>query len=138
MAAIQSETSSCWPRYQKPRYEIIGVVSDTKYRSLREIPPPISYTDDFGPKAYPDTFILPVRSHGDPRAVIEPVHRLRNSIDPELSEMQFESRRLPVTLSATGNTQAERIALSELCDSATQRSGKRFHLRVDLLRLRGP
>jgi putative ABC transport system permease protein len=71
-------------RFQKPRYEIIGVVSDTKYRSLREIPPPIFYTDDFGPKAYPDSFILHVRSHGDPHAVIQPVRRLLNSIDPEL------------------------------------------------------
>ena len=71
-------------QFQKPRYEIIGVVSDTKYRSMREIPPPIYYTDEFGPKAYPDTFILHVRSHGDPRAVIEPVRRLLHSIDAEL------------------------------------------------------
>ncbi len=59
-------------------------MADTKYRSLREIPPPIFYTDDFGPTAYPDTFILHVRSHGDPRAVIEPVRHLLNSIDPQL------------------------------------------------------
>lgn len=71
-------------RFQKFRYEIIGVVGDTKYRSLREIPPPIFYTDDFGPNAYPDSFILHVRSHGDPHAVIQPVRRLLNSIDPEL------------------------------------------------------
>ena len=30
-----------------PGFEIIGVVGDTKYRSLREIPPPIFYTYDF-------------------------------------------------------------------------------------------
>jgi ABC-type antimicrobial peptide transport system permease subunit len=61
-----------------------GVVSDTKYRSLRKIPPPIYYTYGFGPKAYPDTFILHVRSHGDPHAIVEPVRRLLKSIDPEL------------------------------------------------------
>ncbi len=71
-------------RFIKPQYEIIGVVSDTKYRSLREVPPPILYTCDFGPKAYPDTFILHVRSHGDPHAVIQPVRELLKSIDPEV------------------------------------------------------
>ncbi len=45
-------------RFLNPEFEIIGVVNDTKYRSLREIPPPIFYTYDFGPHSYPDTFIL--------------------------------------------------------------------------------
>ncbi|MGA2601173.1 MAG: ABC transporter permease [Bryobacteraceae bacterium] len=71
-------------RFIKPQFEIIGVVSDTKYRSLREVPPPILYTYDFGPKAYPDTFILHVRSYGDPHAVIQPVRELLKSIDPEV------------------------------------------------------
>jgi hypothetical protein len=64
------------------QYEIIGVVNDTKYRSLREVPPPIYYTYSFGPKAYPDPFILHVRTHGDPRAIIQPVYKLLQSIDP--------------------------------------------------------
>jgi predicted permease len=76
-------------RFVKPEYEIIGVVNDTKYRSLREVPPPIYYDYGFGPKAYPDAFILHVRSHGDPRAVIEPVRRLLRSIDPELPLYQI-------------------------------------------------
>jgi predicted permease len=71
-------------RFEKPRYEIIGVVSDTKYRSLREVPPPIYYSFGFGLNAYPDAFVLHVRSHGDPHAIIQPVHRLLQSIDPEL------------------------------------------------------
>lgn len=66
----------------EPQYEIIGVVNDTKYRSLREVPPPIYYTYGFGPKAYPDTFILHVRTHGDPRGIIQPMRRLLQSIDP--------------------------------------------------------
>jgi predicted permease len=75
-------------RFVKPEYEIIGVVNDTKYRSLREIPPPISYSFNFGPKAYPDAFILHVRSTGDPHAIIAPVRQLMRSIDPELPLFQ--------------------------------------------------
>ena len=70
--------------FVRPQYEIAGVVNDTKYRSLREVPPPILYTYDFGPKEYPDTFILHVRSPGDPYAIVEPVRQLLRSIDPEL------------------------------------------------------
>ncbi len=71
-------------RFVKARYEVIGVVNDTKYRSLREVPPPIFYTYGFGPSAYPDTFVLHVRSRGDPHAIVEPVRQLLRSIDPEL------------------------------------------------------
>jgi len=78
-------------RFVKPEYEIIGVVNDTKYRSLREVPPPIFYYDGFGPKAYPDRFILHVRSHGDPNDVIEPVRQLLRSIDPELPLFQVST-----------------------------------------------
>jgi predicted permease len=66
----------------EPQYEIIGVVNDTKYRSLREVPPPIFYTYGFGPKAYADTFILHVRTSGDPRAITQPMRSLLQSIDP--------------------------------------------------------
>jgi predicted permease len=75
-------------RFIKPECEIIGVVNDTKYRSLREVPPPISYAYNFGPKAYPDSFILHVRSSGDPHAIIGPVRQLLRSIDPELPLFQ--------------------------------------------------
>jgi predicted permease len=51
-------------RFVNPEYEIIGVVNDIKYRSLREIPPPIYYVYDFGPHAYPATFILHVKNRG--------------------------------------------------------------------------
>ena len=71
-------------RFAKPRYNIVGVAGNTKYRSLREIPPPILYTPDFGPNSYPDTFILHVRSIGDPHAVLQPVRELVHSIDPTL------------------------------------------------------
>ncbi len=72
----------------KPQYEVIGIVSDTSYRSLREIPPPIFYQDPFGPNAYPDTFSLHVRTHGDPQSAIQPLRELLHSIDPELPFFQ--------------------------------------------------
>ncbi len=78
-------------RFVKPQYEVIGVVNDTKYRSLREVPPPILYTYDFGPKAYPDSFILHVRTHGDPHAIIPPVRELLKSIDPEVPLYQIST-----------------------------------------------
>ena len=71
-------------QFVKPEHEIIGVVNDTKYRSLHEVPPPIYYLYGFGPNAYPDAFILHIRSHGDPHAIVEPVRRVLRSIDPEV------------------------------------------------------
>ncbi len=75
--------------FTKPQYEVIGVVSDTSYRSLREIPPPIFYQDPFGPDNYPDTFSLHFRTHGDPRSAIQPLRDLLHSIDPEVPFFQL-------------------------------------------------
>jgi predicted lysophospholipase L1 biosynthesis ABC-type transport system permease subunit len=85
------ETFATGRRFVKPTYEIIGVVGDTKYRSLREVPPPIYYTDDYGPKEYPDAFILHVRSSGDPHVIIGPVRQLVRSIDAELPLFQVDT-----------------------------------------------
>jgi hypothetical protein len=68
--------------FTKPQYEIVGVVNDTNYRSLREIPPPIFYTYGFGPTRYPNTFVVHVRTRGDPRSIIQPMRKLLQSIDP--------------------------------------------------------
>jgi hypothetical protein len=70
--------------FVKPEFEVAGVVNDTKYRSLREVPPPIYYEPGFGPKAYPDTFVLHVRTHGDPHSLIQPMRKLVQSLDPEM------------------------------------------------------
>ena len=67
--------------FTKPQYEIVGVVNNTNYRSLREIPPPIYYRYEFGPKAYPNSFILHVRTYGDPHAIIQPMRKLLQSVD---------------------------------------------------------
>ncbi len=66
-------------------FQITGVVNDTKYRSLREIPPPIYYTADFGSSEETNAFALHVRARGNPRAVISDVRKLAASIDPRVS-----------------------------------------------------
>ena len=71
-------------QFTKPLSQIVGVVNDTKYRSLREIPPPIFYSYNFGPQQFPDTFVLHIRTHGDPRAIIQPIRKLVRSIDPAM------------------------------------------------------
>ncbi len=65
------------------RYEIIGVVGDAKYRSFREPIPPTMYgLWPRGGGAGP--FILHVRTHGDPAALIGPVRELMHGLDPRL------------------------------------------------------
>jgi predicted permease len=65
----------------KGQYEIIGVVSDAKYRSLREPMTPTVY-HIWRPES--DTLQLVVRTLGAPESVIEPVRRALASIDPAL------------------------------------------------------
>jgi hypothetical protein len=74
--------------FVKPEYEVVGVINDANYRSLREIPPPIFYYDGFGPKAYPDAFVLHVRAHGDPRLVIEPIRDVLRLLEPSVPFFQ--------------------------------------------------
>ncbi len=65
----------------KGLYEIVGVVSDAKYRSLREPMTPTMYTVW---KPGSDPFQLVVRTQGPPASVIDPVRRALASIDPAL------------------------------------------------------
>jgi predicted permease len=67
--------------------EIIGVVTDSYYRSLRETPPPIAYVLSFGPTMPPNTFILYVRTRTSPAAMDRADPRARafdRSFDPGL------------------------------------------------------
>lgn len=62
-------------------YEIVGVVSDAKYRSLREPMTPTVYSI-WAPGG--DPFQLLVRTSARPESVIDPVRRALASIDPAL------------------------------------------------------
>jgi predicted permease len=62
-------------------YVIIGVVSDAKYRSLRE-PVPMTFFSLGTPSG---TFVLNVRTSSAPRTILEPVQKVLASINPSLS-----------------------------------------------------
>jgi ABC-type antimicrobial peptide transport system permease subunit len=71
--------------------EIIGVVSDAKYRSLRELIPPTVYNPAVD--GFDSVFILHVRTKASPETVIGPVRQLFRSLDSELPLIQVRTLR---------------------------------------------
>jgi hypothetical protein len=62
------------------QYEIVGVVNDAKYRSLREPIPPMFYA-----RGVPaNSFVVNVRASANADALIEPVRKALASVDPML------------------------------------------------------
>jgi len=77
--------------------EIIGVVSDAKYRSLREPIPPTVYhplVDGFD-----SIFTLHVRTSQRPETMIAPVSKVLRSLDPELPLIEVRTLREEVEAS---------------------------------------
>jgi predicted lysophospholipase L1 biosynthesis ABC-type transport system permease subunit len=70
--------------YRSPTYEIVGVVSDAKYRSMRETPPTTFYTSNYGPSYPPIRFILYLRTNDSPATLVQSVHDVLRSIDPRM------------------------------------------------------
>jgi predicted permease len=66
------------------RYQIIGVVSDAKYRSLREVIPPTMYQLWLGEARGVEPFILHVRTRNRPETVIRSVENALRALDPRL------------------------------------------------------
>src|SRR5262249_5864718 len=60
--------------------QIVGLVSDAHYRSMRESPPPVFYQPFHMPQAA-NRFILEIRTIGRPESLIEPIRELVRSID---------------------------------------------------------
>jgi predicted permease len=89
----------------KGEFEIIGVVSDAKYRSLREPMTPTMY-GIWGPSG--DLFQLVVRTLGRPESVIEPVRRALASLDPALpfTEINTMSEEIDASIAAERTTAA--------------------------------
>ena len=77
--------------------EIIGVVSDAKYRSLREPIPPTVYNPVVD--GFEDGFILHVRTPQRPEAVVAPVREILRSLDPELPFIEVRTLREEVEAS---------------------------------------
>jgi predicted permease len=71
--------------------EIIGVVSDAKYRSLREPIPPTVYNPVVDGFQY--GFILHVRTRQRPEAMVAPVREILRSLDPELPFIEVRTLR---------------------------------------------
>jgi predicted permease len=83
---------------QAPRYEIIGVVNDAKYRSLREPVPPVLYT--LYARSSGDSFVLCVRTRMQPGALIQPVRRALAALDPALPFIEVHTLAEEVDASA--------------------------------------
>ena len=71
--------------------EIIGVVSDAKYRSLREPIPPTVYNPVVD--GFDSGFILHVRTGQRPEAMIGPVRELLHFLEPELPFIEVRTLR---------------------------------------------
>ena len=68
----------------KAEYRVIGVVSDAKYRSLREPVPPTMYLMWNQSVLSAESFILHVRTRTRPESIIGPVQEIMRAVDPEL------------------------------------------------------
>ena len=77
--------------------EIIGVVSDAKYRSLREPIPPTVYNPVVD--GFEDGFILHVRTPQRPEAMVAPVREILRVLDPELPFIEVRTLREEVEAS---------------------------------------
>ena len=76
-------------------WEIVGVVNDAKYRSLREPMTPILYN-----LGSDDTFVLCVRTRMPPDAIIQPVRRELAALDPALPFIEIHTLAEEVDASA--------------------------------------
>lgn len=77
--------------------EILGVVNDAKYRSLREPVPPTVY-NHVG-NGFDSTFVLHVRTPQDPETMINPVRELVRSLDAQLPIVEVSTLREEVDAS---------------------------------------
>jgi predicted permease len=80
-------------------FVITEVVSDAKYRSLREPTPP-TYFSSFN--NYTGPFILHVRTIGTPKSLIVPIQRILASIDPRLAFVEIHTLEEEVDSSTAG------------------------------------
>jgi len=77
--------------------EIVAVVSDAKYRSLREPVPPTVYSPAVD--GFDSDFILHIRTARRPETMIPPVRKLLRSLDPELPLIEVWTLRQEVEAS---------------------------------------
>jgi predicted permease len=80
-----------------PQNQIVGVVSDAKYRSLREPIPPTVYSPVVS--GFDGDFILHLRTRGDPAAAIAPVREALRRLAPGLPFVEVRTLREEVETS---------------------------------------
>jgi predicted permease len=97
--------------------EIIGVVSDAKYRSLREPAPPTVYGKLAGEE---DDFVLYARTRIQPESLIQPVRRELAALDPTISFTEV-------------HTLAEEVEESAASERLTAELGTAFGILAALL-----
>ena len=66
-----------------PRLEVVGIVRDSKYRSLAEAPKALYY-EPFA-QAYSAQMSLVVRTQSDPHSLVEPIQDAIRTINPDLA-----------------------------------------------------
>lgn len=77
--------------------QITGVVSDARYRSLREPVPPTVYSPMVD--GFDSAFILHVRTRERPETMLAPVREMLRSLDPELPLIEVRTLREEVEAS---------------------------------------
>jgi predicted permease len=70
--------------------EIVGVVRDARYNSLREPPPPILYVPHLQSK--PEDLVFTVRTAGDPANVLSAVRAAVSATDPSIPILRVETQ----------------------------------------------
>jgi hypothetical protein len=78
-------------------HQIIAVVTDAKYRSLREVIPPTIYNPS--PDGFTNGFVLHLRTAQSPEAMVAPVRNVLRSVDPELPIVETHTLRQEVDAS---------------------------------------
>ena len=80
-----------------PQNDIVGVVTDAKYRSLRETVPPTVYVPVV--KGFDSDFILHLRTQREPSALIEPVRDVLRRLASNLPFVEIRTLRQEVETS---------------------------------------
>jgi predicted permease len=89
-------------------FEIAGVVSDAKYRSMREpmMPAVYQFSSEFG------SVVLHVRTRGRPESIIQPVRQALAALDPAVPLVEISTLAEEVNASTAGERLTAALASS--------------------------
>jgi predicted permease len=87
-------------------FQVVGLVSDVKYRSLREPIQPVFYIDDWAS----DNIVLYIRTRFDPRLILNSVQLAIHRIDPRLPLTDADTMGAEIDASTFGDRLNARLA----------------------------